>query len=169
LKIRLKFGREARSGCPAAAVGGRKSSGFPAEKPPAAKRAAVPEFEFRHGLTSTASAHNGPPVTLSAVRTRSELRPKGRLMRLAKSRKWTKSEVQQIVAKTKEVSGLWEELIYVEATTGDFSDGEAWQKLYRIVAHTHPGLELNEITDMLLTFRIYMRRQLGLTPHENSN
>jgi hypothetical protein len=82
-------------------------------------------------------------------------------MKIAKSRAWTQGEIDQAIAAIKRVPGLWEELMQIEAATGDFNV-DAGLKAERIIMQLHPECELNEITDLKIASRLSRRAELGI-------
>ena len=82
-------------------------------------------------------------------------------MKIAKSRKWDQAEVEEAVAALKKRPGLWEELVRIEATTGEFGFDGAGLEEMRIISRLHPDCELNERTGLLLAIRLYRRAALG--------
>ena len=80
--------------------------------------------------------------------------PKDGRFRRAKSRDWTDSEVQEAAAFVRnERPDVWQKLLDVERTAGDYHGVEEKNTEWRLLHQLHPECELNELTDMFLKLR----------------
>ncbi len=87
--------------------------------------------------------------------------------RYANPRNWTSQEVLEAIARIKDADPqLWEEIVRIERTTGEFTGTATHDSWVGLLAKLYPPPEydLNARIDLYLQIRMHVERMLGLCP-----